>query len=99
MSWTIKWPDYRDFTVLLEVANGRITETTKRRVLQGYLFDGVLVLCKVTRKSVSVAAQLSSCTPGELKLKEKYFLRKVEISDREDTEGKCTAIFWLLYQK
>lgn len=74
-------------------SNGR--RLTERKAL---LFDGLLVLCKPTgskRVSVTVAAGIvavgvggHSTHPGELRLKERLFIRKVDIIDREDTEGK-----------
>lgn len=66
--------------------NGRIL--TDRRAL---LFDGLLVLCKPSggkRVSVSVAAVSNSVHHQcELRLKERFFIRKVDIIDREDTDG------------
>ena len=77
-------------------SNGR--RLTDRRAL---LFDGLLVLCKPSgskRVSVSVSGvAVGSSHPahqGELRLKERFFIRKVDIIDREDTEGKsliCTC--------
>lgn len=75
--------------MLGKVSNGR--RLTERRAL---LFDGLLVLCKPSggkRVSVTVAAVGVVGHPahqGELRLKERFFIRKVDIIDREDTEGK-----------
>lgn len=66
-------------------SNGR--RVTDRKAL---LFDGLLVLCKPSggkRVSVTVAA-VHPAHQGELRLKERFFIRKVDIIDREDTEGK-----------
>lgn len=72
-------------------SNGR--RLTERKAL---LFDGLLVLCKPSsskRVSVTVAAGIAvggghPTHQGELRLKERFFIRKVDIIDREDTEGK-----------
>lgn len=62
---------------------------TDRKAL---LFDGLLVLCKPSsnkRVSVSVTAvTVTAHHQNDLRLKEKFFIRKVDIIDREDTEGK-----------
>ncbi|KAL2716566.1 protein son of sevenless isoform X2 [Vespula squamosa] len=69
-------------------SNGR--RLTERKAL---LFDGLLVLCKPSggkRVSVTVAVGVGvvghPAHPGELRLKERFFIRKVDIIDREDTE-------------
>ncbi|UYV82945.1 SOS1 [Cordylochernes scorpioides] len=45
-----------------------------------YLFDGLLLLCKPNKRSSVVGPS------AEYRLKEKFFLRKIDIIDREDTE-------------
>ncbi|XP_055544127.1 protein son of sevenless-like isoform X2 [Wyeomyia smithii] len=59
---------------LAKLSSGK--RQTERKV---FLFDGLLVLCKTRRQIV----------PGnnyEFRLKERFFMRKVEIIDRPDTE-------------
>lgn len=48
---------------------------TERKV---YLFDGLLVLCK--RRQIVTAANF------DFRLKERFFMRKVDIIDRADTD-------------
>lgn len=72
-------------------SNGR--RLTERKAL---LFDGLLVLCKPnsSKRVSTVAAGIvavgggHTTHQGELRLKERFFIRKVDIIDREDTEGK-----------
>ncbi|XP_025995316.1 protein son of sevenless isoform X3 [Solenopsis invicta] len=81
----------REDTLKKVASNGR--RLTERKAL---LFDGLLILCKPTgskRVSVTVAAGIvavgvggHSTHQGELRLKERLFIRKVDIIDREDTE-------------
>lgn len=51
---------------------------TERHV---FLFDGLMILCKQNNRRSSVTGPV-----GEFRLKEKFFIRKIEIRDREDTE-------------
>lgn len=53
---------------------------TERKV---YLFDGLLVLCKANtrRQTVSVGT-----TNFDFRLKERFFMRRVEVNDRNDTD-------------
>lgn len=69
--------------ILIKVSSGGKRFSERKAVL----FDGVLLLCKLNsrRTSVSVSSQLVGGL-SEFKLKEKLFIRKVEIVDREDTE-------------
>lgn len=64
-----------------KVGSGR--RLTERHI---FLFDGLMLLCKHNNKRTSVTGAPSA----EYRLKECFFLRKVEIIDREDTdELKC----------
>ena len=60
------------------------------------LFDGLIVLTKANTRRASVTGPVS-----EYKLKEKFNIRKIDIVDREDTEGErpshdCFHGFWFL---
>lgn len=60
------------------------------------LFDGILVLSK-RKRSVQASGQAgASGAPVEYKLKDIIFTRKVEIKDREDTEGEIFVLFFSL---
>jgi hypothetical protein len=73
--------------VLGKVGSGR--RLTERRV---FLFDGLMILCKPNSKRASVS--VTGPIGGEYRLKERYFIRKVEIIDREDTEGVQRCIIY-----
>lgn len=51
-----------------------------------FLFDGLIILTKQNTKRSSVTGPV-----GDYKLKEKFQMRKVDIIDKEDTEGKQTT--------
>ncbi|KAG8175655.1 hypothetical protein JTE90_006830 [Oedothorax gibbosus] len=63
--------------ILGKVGSGgrRLTER------QVFLFDGLMVLCKPNNKRSSVTGPVA-----EFRLKEKYYLRKIEIIDKDDTD-------------
>ena len=48
-----------------------------------FLFDGLIILTKQNTKRSSVTGPV-----GDYKLKEKFQMRKVDIIDKEDTDGR-----------
>ena len=56
-----------------------------KRLTERYVFllDGLFVLTKQNTKRSSVTGPV-----GDYKLKEKFNMRKVDVADREDTEGE-----------
>ena len=52
-----------------------------------FLFDGLIILTKQNTKRSSVTGPV-----GDYKLKEKFQMRKVDIIDKDDTEGTLEKI-------
>jgi son of sevenless-like protein len=69
--------------VLGKMGSGK--KQSERRV---FLFDGLMVLCKPNSRRSSVSAPVG----GEFRMKERFYIRKVEINDREDIDGKLICI-------
>ena len=69
----------------------RISALPERYV---FLFDALIVLCKtpVRRDSRAGPGRAGPGTGSDFKFKEKFFIMKVEVVDREDTEGKWTSV-------
>lgn len=59
-------------------------KNTERHV---FLFDALIVLCKQNLRRTSV-----SQPQGEFKLKEKFNIRKIEVRDKEDCDGKMAFV-------
>jgi son of sevenless len=62
---------------LMKYGSGK--RNTERKV---FLFDGLLVLCKANTRKQTV----SGTTNFDFRLKERFFMRKVDIIDRHDTD-------------
>ena len=71
-------------TMLLSLAEGTLLKYTGKRNTERYvfLFDAMMILTKQNTKRSSVTGPV-----GDYKLKEKYNMRKVELYDKDDTEG------------
>ena len=52
-----------------------------------FLFDGLIILTKQNTKRSSVTGPV-----GDYKLKEKFQMRKVDIIDKEDTDGRFLSL-------
>lgn len=63
---------------------GAVQKLMNKRLTDRYifLFDGLIILTKQNLKRSSVTGPV-----GEYKLKEKFHTRKIDIIDREDTDG------------
>jgi son of sevenless len=62
---------------LMKLVSGK--KNTERKV---FLFDGLLVLCKANTRKQTV----SGAANYDFRLKERFFMRKVDIIDRHDTD-------------
>ncbi|KAG8226966.1 hypothetical protein J437_LFUL009517 [Ladona fulva] len=69
--------------ILGKLGSGR--RLTERRV---FLFDGLMLLCKPNGRRTSVTGPVP-----EYRLKERFFVRKVEIVDRDDTDAELKNAF------
>jgi len=71
---------------LLSIAEGALQKVVGRRLTDRYvfLFDGLIVLTKQNKSRISVTGPV-----GDYKLKEKYHVRLLDITDRDDTDGRC----------
>ncbi|KAL5007967.1 hypothetical protein ScPMuIL_013548 [Solemya velum] len=72
------WQSCSEF-ILEGVMNKHVRGKPTER--HAFLFDSMIILCKQNLRRSSVTAPT-----GEFKLKEKYYIRKLEIKDRDDCE-------------
>ena len=78
-------------TLLVEGELQKINSGKRPSERHGHLFDGCLFLCKPNYRRTSV---VTGGPQHEYRLKESLYVTKVEVRDKEDTEGKtlCTNI-------
>jgi len=75
-------------TLSISIVEGELQKNNsgkKASERYGYLFDGFMFLCKPNYRRTSV---VSAGSQHEYRLKESFYLTKVEVRDKEDTEGK-----------
>jgi len=67
------------------IAEGALQKVIGRRLTDRYvfLFDGLIILTKQNKSRISVTGPV-----GDYKLKEKYHVRLLDITDRDDTDGR-----------
>lgn len=78
---------FSDGLLFKATGRGRITE---RYV---FLFDSLLILTKQNTKRSSVTGPVA-----EYKLKEKFNIRKIDVFDKEETEGKAGDNLIILFE-
>jgi len=76
-AWIMVWLCYTVEGALQKVIGRRLTD---RYV---FLFDGLIIFTKQNKSRISVTGPV-----GDYKLKEKYHVRLLDITDRDDTDGK-----------
>jgi son of sevenless-like protein len=59
-----------------------------------YLFDGCMFLCKPNVRRTSV---VTGGPQHDYRLKESFYLTRVEVRDKEDTDGMNEEIFFIMY--
>ena len=69
---------------------GKLQSYTSKRLAERYvfLFDGLIILTKQNKQSNMIKHRASVSGLGEYKLKEKFNFRRVDVIDREDSDGR-----------
>jgi len=70
------------------MTEGALQKVVGRRLTDRhvFLFDGLIILTKQNKSRISVTGPV-----GDYKLKEKYHVRLLDITDRDDTDGMCSV--------
>lgn len=82
------------FSSFVEDTLGKVGSGKRLTERRAFLFDGLMVLCKPNNKRTSVSVNIGP--QGEYRVKEKFFIRKVEIIDREDSDGNSPILYLIL---
>ncbi|XP_069035902.1 son of sevenless homolog 1 isoform X2 [Lepisosteus oculatus] len=74
------------------IMEGTLTRVGAKHERHIFLFDGLMICCKSNHGQ----PRLPGASPAEYRLKEKFFMRKVQINDKDDKEGEYRHAFEII---
>ncbi|KAI5608545.1 son of sevenless-like 2 [Silurus asotus] len=74
------------------IMEGTLTRVGAKHERHIFLFDGLMICCKSNHGQ----PRLPGVSAAEYRLKEKFFMRKVQINDKDDKEGEYRHAFELI---
>lgn len=75
------------------IMEGTLTRVGAKHERHIFLFDGLMICCKVNHGPPRLPGASST---AEYRLKEKFFMRKVQINDKDDKEGEYRHAFEII---
>ncbi|KAM4585363.1 son of sevenless homolog 1 isoform 1-T1 [Odontesthes bonariensis] len=75
------------------IMEGTLTRVGAKHERHIFLFDGLMICCKSNHGPPRLPGASS---PAEYRLKEKFFMRKVQINDKDDKEGEYRHAFEII---
>uniref|UniRef100_A0A8C1HS03 Son of sevenless homolog 1 (Drosophila) n=1 Tax=Cyprinus carpio carpio TaxID=630221 RepID=A0A8C1HS03_CYPCA len=74
------------------IMEGTLTRVGAKHERHIFLFDGLMICCKSNHGQ----PRLPGASAAEYRLKEKFFMRKVQINDKDDKEGEYRHAFEII---
>ncbi|XP_031419986.1 son of sevenless homolog 1 isoform X1 [Clupea harengus] len=74
------------------IMEGALTRVGAKHERHIFLFDGLMICCKSNHGQ----PRLPGASTAEYRLKEKFFMRKVQINDKDDKEGEYRHAFEII---
>ncbi|XP_058257205.1 son of sevenless homolog 1 isoform X1 [Hemibagrus wyckioides] len=74
------------------IMEGTLTRVGAKHERYIFLFDGLMICCKSNHGQ----PRLPGASAAEYRLKEKFFMRKIQINDKDDKEGEYRHAFELI---
>lgn len=75
------------------IMEGTLTRVGAKHERHIFLFDGLMICCKANHGPARLPGAGSA---AEYRLKEKFFMRKIQINDKDDKEGEYRNAFELI---